>query len=143
VSEAQRQQLIAEVQATSDRITPADVLQITRGWDGRPVWIARGNARGGLQHLLRPERILAFLDQGVTPADLTGVVLRAVAEGPPIGRTRAKDLAEDVRLRRQGREPGYVYSVDIGGRRRNMLVLKATNGFVVTAYPYTQKIWPL
>jgi hypothetical protein len=143
VSEAQRQQLIAEVQATSDRITPADVLQITRGWDGRPVWIARGNAKGGLQHLLRPERILAFLDQGVTPTDLTGVVLRAVAEGPPVGRTRPKDLAEDVRLRRQGREPGYVYSVDIGGRRRNMLVLKATNGFVVTAYPYTQKIWPL
>src|SRR6185312_5358624 len=63
VPEGQRQALIAEVAARSDRIKPAEVLQITRGWDGRPVWIARGNGKGGLQHLLRPERVLAFLDQ--------------------------------------------------------------------------------
>jgi hypothetical protein len=144
VPEAQREALIAEVAANSDRITPADVLQIARGWDGRPVWIARGNERGGLQHLLRPERILAFLDQGVAPADVPGLALRAVAQGPPIGRSRRKDAAEDERLRRQGKEPGFVYSVDIGGgRRRNILVLRATNGFVVTAYPYRKKLWPL
>jgi hypothetical protein len=143
VTEAQRGALIAEVAAGSDRIRAADVLQITRGWDGRPVWVARGNARGGLQHLLRPERVLAFLDKGIAPAEIPGLALRAVAEGPPIGRTRRKDAAADERLRREGREPAFVYSVDIGGRRRNIVVLKAANGFVVTAYPYTQTVWPL
>jgi 6 kDa early secretory antigenic target len=144
VPEAQRQALIAEVAASSDRIMPSEVLQVTRGWDGRPVWISRGNANGGLQHLLRPERILAFLDQGVAPADIPGLALRAVAQGPPIGRSRPRNPTEDERLRRQGKEPAFVYAVDIGGgRRTNILVLKATNGFVVTAYPYTKKPWPL
>ena len=37
-----------------------------------------------------------------------------------------------------------MYAVDIGnGRRRNIVVLKATNGFVITAYPYPKKVWPL
>jgi hypothetical protein len=144
VPEAQRQALIAEVAARSDLIKPNEVLQIARGWDGRPIWISRGNANGGLQHLLRPERILAFLDKGVAPADIPGLALRAVAQGPPIGRSRPRNLAEDERLRRQGKESAFVYSVDIGGgRRTNILVLKATNGFVVTAYPYKKKPWPL
>jgi hypothetical protein len=108
------------------------------------VWIARGNGGAGLQHLLRPERILAFLDRGVAPADVPGLALRAVAQGPPIGRTRRGDAAEDERLRRQGKEPGLVYSVDTGdGRRMNVVVVKGTNGFVVTAYPYSKRIWPL
>lgn len=143
VPEAQRQALIAEVTAGGDRIRPAEVLQITRGWDGKPVWIARGNGRAGLQHLLRPERILAFLDQGVAPGDVPGLALRTVAQGPPIGRTTRADRAEDEELLRQGKEPGYVYSVDIGGRPRNIVVLTSTSGFVVTAYPYSKKIWPL
>ena len=144
VSEGQRQALISEVALTDSRVRPAEILQIGRGWDGRPVWIARGNANGGLQHLLRPERILAFLDQGVAPAEIPGLALRAVAQGPPIGRTRPGDRAQDERLRRQGMEPGFVYSVDIGnGRRRNIFVLRTTNGSVITAYPYPKKVWPL
>ena len=121
--------------ATSRRIRPADVLQIARGWDGRPVWIARGDGSAGLQHLLRPQRIMAFLDQGVAPADVPGLALRAVAQGPPIGRSKPKNEQEDARFRRQGKEPGYVYSVDVGGRRRNIVVVRATDGFVITAYP--------
>jgi WXG100 family type VII secretion target len=144
VPEGQRQALITEVAAIDPRVKPAEVLQITRGWNGRPVWIARGNGKAGLQHLLRPERILAFLDRGVAPADVPGLALRAVAQGPPIGRARPKDAAEDDRLRRQGKEPGFVYSVDIGdGGRMKVLVVKSTNGFVVTAYPYSKKLWPL
>jgi filamentous hemagglutinin len=139
VPEAQRQALIAEVAAGSDRIVPANVLQIARGWDGKPVWIARGDGSAGLQHLLRPQRVLAFLDLGVAPADVPGLALRAVAEGPPVGRARPKDSAEDEELRRQGMEPGFVYSVDVGGGlRRNIVVVKAVNGFVVTAFPFTK-----
>jgi WXG100 family type VII secretion target len=123
VSEAQRQALIAEVVAADDRIKPVEVLQITRGWDGRPVWISRGDRSAGLQHLLRPERLLAFLDKGVAPADIPGLALRAVAEGPPIGREKEGG-------------GGLVYSVDIGAAEPlKIVVVESSNGFVVTAYP--------
>jgi hypothetical protein len=144
LAEAQREALIAEATAVDPRVTSADVVQIARGWDGRPVWIARGNARSGLQHLLRAERILAFLDQGVAPADIAGLALRAVAQGPPIGRSKRKDEQEDEKLRRQGKEPGLVYSVDVGGgRRRNIVVVRTTTGAVLTAYPFPRKLEPL
>ena len=90
---------------------PADHPRLGR----QALWIARGDGSAGLQHLLRPQRVLAFLDQGVAPADIPGLALRAVAEGPPIGRVRPKDPPHDEELRRQGKEPGFVYSVDIGG----------------------------
>ena len=108
---------IAEVAAAARRIEPDEVLQITRGWDGRPVWIARGNGSAGLQHLLRPERILAFLDKGVAPADIPGLALRAVAQGPPIGRPPSRRTWR--RTRRCGgraRSPAFVYAV--GHRQR-------------------------
>lgn len=145
VSEAQRQTLIAEVTAIGGgRIDPAEVVHITRAHDGRPVWLARGNARAGLQHLLRAQRTLAFLDKRVPPAEIPGLALRALAEGPPIGRPKRKDVEEDAALRRQGREPAFVYRVGIGGGRTiDMVVVKAPNGFVVTAYPFSQKIHPL
>jgi hypothetical protein len=145
VPEAQRQALIAEVAAGGGgRIEPAEVVHITRGYDGRPVWLGRGNARAGLQHLLRAQRTLAFLDKRVPPAEIPGLALRAVAEGPPVGRPRPKNREEDAALRRKGREPAFVYRVGIGGGRTiDMVVMKARNGFVITAYPYSQQIHPL
>jgi early secretory antigenic target protein ESAT-6 len=140
VPEAQRAALIAEAAAVDPRATSAEVVQIARGWDGRPVWIPRGNAKSGLQHLLRAERILAFLDQGVAPADIPALALRAVAQGPPIGRSKRKDEQEEEKSRRQGKEPGFVYSVDIGGgRRRNIVVVRTTTGAVLTAFPFPRK----
>jgi hypothetical protein len=37
-----------------------------------------------------------------------------------------------------------VYSVDIGGgRRRNIVVVRATTGAVLTAFPFPRKLEPL
>jgi ESAT-6 family protein len=144
VAEAQRQALIAEVVAGGGRIDPAEVVHIARGYDGRPVWLARGNGSAGLQHLLRAQRTLAFLDKGVAPADLAGLALRALAEGPPIGRPKKKNVKQDAVLRRTGKEPAFVYRIGVGrGRMVNMVVVKAQNGFIVTAYPFSKKVEPL
>ena len=144
VSEAQRQALIAEVVAGGGRINPAEVVHIARGHDGRPVWLARGNGSAGLQHLLRAQRTLAFLDKKVAPGDVAGLALRALAEGPPVGRPKKKNLEQDAALRRKGQEPAFVYRVDVGGGRMvNLVVVKASNGFIVTAYPFSKKVEPL
>ena len=145
VSEAQRQALVAEVGAAGGgRIDPAEVVHIARAYDGRPVWLSRGNGRAGLQHLLRAQRTLAFLDKRVAPAEIPGLALRALAEGPPIGRPKPRNVEEDAALRRRGREPAFVYRVGVGGGRTiNMVVVKAPNGFIVTAYPFSKKIEPL
>ena len=51
---------------------------------------------------------------------------------------------EDAALRRKGREPAFVYRVGVGGGRTiNMVVVKAPNGFIVTAYPFGKKVEPL
>ena len=145
VSEAQRQALISEVAAADGGwIDPAEVVHIARGHDGRPVWLGRGNARAGLAHLLRAQRTLAFLDKRVPPAEIPGLALRALAEGQPIGRPRKKNVEEDAALTRKGRDPAFVYRVGIGGGRTiDLVVVKALNGFVITAYPFDKKIHPL
>ena len=145
VSEAQREALIAEVPAIGGRrIVASEVVHIARAHDGRPVWLARGDGRAGLQHLLRAQRTLAFLDMRVTPGEVPGLALRALTEGPPIGRPKPKNLEEDAALRRRGREPAFVYRVAVGGGRAiTMVVVKAPNGFIVTAYPFSKKIEPL
>jgi hypothetical protein len=144
VPEAQRQVLVAEVAAGGGRIDPAEVVHIARAYDGRPVWLSRGNGGAGLQHLLRAQRTLAFLDKRVAPTEIPGLALRALAEGPPIGRPRPRNVEEDAALRRRGREPAFVYRVGVGGGRTiNMVVVKAPNGFIVTAYPFGKKVEPL
>ena len=144
VPEAQRQALVAEVAAGGGRIDPAEVVHIARAYDGRPVWLSRGNGGAGLQHLLRAQRTLAFLDKRVAPTEIAGLALRALAEGPPIGRPRPRNMEEDAALRRSGREPAFVYRVGVGGGRTiNMVVVKAPNGFIVTAYPFGKKVEPL
>jgi hypothetical protein len=145
VSEEQRQALIAEAAAIDGRrVVPAEVVHIARAHDGRPVWLGRGDAKAGLQHLLRAERTLAFLDKRVPPAEIPGLALRALAEGPPIGRPKPRNAEKDAALKRKRLEPAFVYRVGIGGGRTiDMVVLKAENGFVITAYPYSQKIYPL
>ena len=144
VSEAQRQALVAEVAAGGGRIDAAEVVHIARAYDGRPVWLSRGNGSAGLQHLLRAQRTLAFLDKRVAPTEIPGLALRALAEGPPIGRPKPRNVEEDAALRRRGREPAFVYRVGVGGGRTiNMVVVKAPNGFIVTAYPFGKKVEPL
>lgn len=145
LSEEQRQALVAEVAAIGGiPIKPAEVVHIARGYDGKPVWLARGNAKAGLQHLLRAKRTLEFLDKGVAPAEIPGLAVRALVEGPPIGRTKRRDPQEDAALRRTGHEPAFVYRVDAGnGRMINLAVVKAPNGFIVTAYPFGNNVHPL
>ena len=81
---------------------------------------------------------------GSLPAEIPGLALRALAEGPPIGRPKPKNVREDAALRRRGREPAFVYRVGVGGGRTiDMVVVKAPNGFIVTAYPFSKKVEPL
>lgn len=121
VPEAQRQALIAEVVAAGHKISPNAVVHVARAPDGRVVWLERGDGRTGLSHLLRAERIARFADVGVAPTDIPGLAVRAILEGRPIGR--------------KGRD-GTIYDVDIGGgRRRDIVVVVGSNGYIITAYP--------
>ena len=121
VSEAERQAMIAEVVAARHKISPNAVVHVARAPDGQVVWLERGDGRTGLSHLLRAERIADFVAVGVAPADIPGLAVRAILEGVPTGRS--------------GRD-GTVYDVDIGGgRHRDIIVVVAPNGYIVTAYP--------
>jgi hypothetical protein len=125
VAEAQRQALIEEVTATGHKINPTEVVQIARAPDGQVVWLERGDERSGLSHILRADRIGDFLRQGIAPADVPGIAMKAVVEGTPVGRA--------------GRD-GTIYEVDIGGgRRRTIAVAMGSNGFIVSAYPVSPR----
>jgi WXG100 family type VII secretion target len=121
VAEAQRQALIDEVTAAGHKISPAEVVQIARAPDGKVVWLERGDQRSGLSHILRAGRIANFVDRGIPPSDIPGIALRAVTEGRFVG---------------QVREGGAAYEVGLAdGRRSTVVVVVASNGYVVSARP--------
>lgn len=120
--EADRQALIDDLVARGTKVDPAEVLVIARAPDGRIVWIERGNEKAGLAHILRARRLRDFMSRGVAPTDVPGIAVRAVTDGVALGRV--------------GRD-GVVCDVDVGGGRREKIVaIVASNGFIVTAYPY-------
>ncbi len=121
VPEAQRQALIAEAQAAGHRISPPEVVQIARAPDGRVVWLERGDERSGLSHILRADRIDDFRREGVAPAEIPALAVRAVVQGRPVGVV--------------GRD-ATAYDVDVGGgQRRAIAVVVGSNGYIVSAYP--------
>ncbi|MDT7579233.1 MAG: hypothetical protein QOK35_497 [Pseudonocardiales bacterium] len=95
VPEVQREALIAEVAAVSDRIVAAEVVDIARAPDGRVVWLDRP----GLSTLLEPARMAEFRAEGVADADVPGLPVRALVHGRPVGRVEGGAEAHALRFR--------------------------------------------
>ena len=124
VTSAVSRALIAEVQARGDKISPDEVLGITRDLSGQIVWLEKGHLDGrpsGLAHIKdRHETELNTV--GIHSSEIPGFVLTTVAKGKIIGY--------------QGSGTGRaIYEIVYKGRKYKIAVTVGSNGYIVGANP--------
>ena len=117
--------LIDEVISNGDKISPENVVMITRDPNGRIVWLEEGNNSSGLQHIIN-EHGHEFNGKGISNDDIPDYVLEAVYQGN-IVRTQGK------------RNPRTVYEFVYNGITQRIAIQVGSNGYIVGANPKSMK----
>lgn len=118
--------LIQEVVASGEKITPNDVVMITRDPSGKIVWLEKGNSSAGLQHII-DKHGHEFNGKGITNEDIPNYVLEAVYQGKIVGTQGNK------------RTPRTIYEFKYNGIIQRIAVQVGSNGFIVGANPRSAK----
>ncbi|MCR5323255.1 MAG: hypothetical protein K6E85_08315 [Lachnospiraceae bacterium] len=115
------QALIDEVISNGDKISPKDVVLITKDPSGKIVWLEKGNSKAGLEHIIN-EHGKEFNGKGIANDDIPNYVLEAVHQGNIVGY--------------QGkRNPRAIYEFTYNGVGQRVAVQVGSNGFIVGANP--------
>lgn len=117
--------LIDEVISNGDKISPENVVMITRDPNGRIVWLEEGNNSSGLQHIIN-EHGHEFNGKGISNDDIPDYVLEAVYQGNIVG-TQGK------------RNPRTVYEFVYNGITQRIAIQVGSNGYIVGANPKSMK----
>lgn len=116
--------LIQEVQQKGLKITPDEVIGITKDKSGKIIWLEKGHLDGkpsGLAHIVQ-EHESNFNDKGIQTSDIADFVLSAVGRGTIIGY--------------QGKGTGRpIYEVTYNGETYHVAVTVGSNGYIVGANP--------
>ncbi len=111
--------LIGEVQSKGYKISPEEVLLITKDPFGKIVWMEKGNSSAGLQHIIENHEI-EFNAKGISNKDIPKYVLEAIYQGNVVGK--------------QGkRNPRTVYEFEYNGKVQRIAIQVGSNGFIVSA----------
>lgn len=122
-----QQQLINEVENSGAKISPQDVVGITRTPDGKIVWLETGGPKAGLEHIM---------DGDGTPGDLGHAqdFANIGVEGEDnVSKLIIDTLEHDTPVATRG--SGKIFDVTVNGVQRQILIVVGSNGFIVTAYP--------
>ena len=124
VTSAVSRALIAEVQARGDKISPDEVLGITRDLSGQIVWLEKGHLDGkpsGLAHIMHDHEV-HFNRKGIASSDIPSFVMTTVAKGKVVGY--------------QGKGTGRaIYEIVYKGVKYQVAVSVGSNGYIVGANP--------
>lgn len=117
--------LIDEVVSKGIKITPDNVVLITRDSNNKIVWLETGNNSAGLQHIINAHG-KEFNGKGISNSDIPNYILEAVHQGNVIGK--------------QGkRNPRTVYEFTYNGEKHRVAVQIGSNGYIVGANPKSMK----
>ncbi len=111
--------LIEEVVASGEKISPEKVVMITRDPKGKIVWLETGNAKSGLEHIIKKHGH-EFNGRGIANKDIPDYVLEAVYQGNVVG-TQGK------------RDPRTIYEFVYYGQKQRIAVQVGSNGYIVSA----------
>ena len=117
--------LIDEVVARGDKISPDKVLLIGKDPSGKIVWLEEGNNSSGLQHII-DEHPSDFSDIGISKDEIPVFVMNAVTQGTIVG-TQGK------------RNPRDIYEFEYNGETYRVAVQVGSNGYIVGANPSIRK----
>lgn len=116
--------LIKELQLRNENFTQKNVIAIERDRSGNIVWLEKGNAGAGLQHILSHEP--QFTRVGVSRQEIPEYVMKAIKNGNVIGY--------------QGQGTGRpIYEFNHNGETHRLAVTIGSNGFIVGANPKHRK----
>ncbi|MCA0404956.1 MAG: filamentous hemagglutinin N-terminal domain-containing protein [Proteobacteria bacterium] len=104
------------------KYTIQDIVEITKTPQGQWVWLEKGNAAAGLEHILQRHEA-NFADKGVPASEIPELILNTVRNGVPIGTAGSG---------------GTIYRVNYGGRSFDINIVIGENGYVVNAYPWSR-----
>ena len=120
----QGQALIEEVLANGDKITPSEVIGITKDGSGKIIWLEEGHLGSnpsGLAHI-KDAHESHFVKQGIPSSDISDFVLTAVSKGEIVG-YQGKGTSRPI------------YKVTYGEKDYKVAVTVGSNGYIVGANP--------
>ena len=113
-----RASLLDELAQSGVNYTPENIVSIAKDASGKLVFLEKGGAKAGLQHIVQ-EHGAQFAQQGIAEAQIADAVMAAVTQGKQVGM--------------QGTRP--IFEVTFGGRTHRIAVTVGNNGFIVGANP--------
>ncbi len=114
-------ELVDELRRKGIKFIEDDLVRVARDGSGRIVFLERGNARAGLQHIV-DRHAEDFARRGVPQDQIADYVFEAVTRGRVVGQ--------------QGRRAGRdIYEFVWNGETHRVAASVGSNGFVVGANP--------
>lgn len=122
--------LIKELELGGIKFSKEDIVFITKDKTGQTIWLEKGNASAGLEHIINgngrsPGHAKDFEKAfGVSKAEIPNYLNKVITNGSVIS-NELKDING-----RSGFERTYYFN-----KKYYVLTGIGTNGFIVTAYP--------
>ena len=111
--------LIAELRKAGIKHTPEEILRISQLPNGKIVFLERGNASSGLQHILENHKD-EFAEKGIYEAEVPDAVFLAIIQGTVVGYQKPN-------------RP--IYQIIFNGKTQLIAVTVGSNGYIVCANP--------
>ncbi|CAD5954935.1 hypothetical protein [Planktothrix agardhii] len=123
--EAQKAELIAELQARGIKHTPENIVRIAKCADDRIVFLETGDEKRGLQHILAKADQFARI--GINEDEIVDVVMGGITKGSIVS-SQGRDTVN----------PRPVYQFIHKGEIKYIAVTIGNNGYIVGANPRTK-----
>lgn len=125
MNESEKTALIAELQQLGIKHSPEKILRIARKSNDQIVFLETGDARRGLEHILKNHQT-DFTDIGIPSEQIPDVIMSAIFQ-------------EDI-VSYQGKGINRpVYRVNFAGNLYYIAVTVGSNGYVVCANPRSRR----
>lgn len=112
---------LEELEQSGVKYNAKDIVGIVKNPNGVLSWLETGNSRAGLQHIME-RHSQDFSRWGLTSEDKVGkFIMDTVQKG---GGTSLEG-------------GGTIYNVVVNGVSKQLMVVSGSNGFIVTAHPYS------
>lgn len=116
--------LVKQLKNSGVKISPKDVVAITKDPDGRTVWLEKGKSGpggSGLKHILE-KHAKEFQQQGISKKEIPQYLMQAIRHGKIVGyQGHKKD------------RPIYEFTYE--GKNRRVAITIGSNGYIVGANP--------
>lgn len=118
-----KRSLVEGLVASGKKITPENVVDVTRLRNGRDVWLETGSSTSGLQHILE-RHASNFADKGISADQIPALIFEALDRGRIM-----KKIGSGANIR-------DVYRVEFNDSIQTLAIGISENGWIGMSHPY-------